>query len=115
MFLDHRRLLGPDPSKGGKTEKPPYGGERATIPQTWGKSIANIVPKNRAVKLSPTEVFLFLFFDNADMNGTTMETEKKTMMIMIEIRILGSFIDMLNRKDFDAAKWRIFTDTMENL
>lgn len=36
-------------------------------------------------------------------------------MILLEIRILGSFIDMLNRKDFDAAKWRIFTDTMENL
>jgi hypothetical protein len=36
-------------------------------------------------------------------------------MVLLEIRILGSFVDMLKRKDMDAAKWRIFTDTMENI
>lgn len=36
-------------------------------------------------------------------------------MILLEIRILESFIGMLRRHDMEAAKWRIFTDTMENL
>jgi hypothetical protein len=49
---------------------------KKTPPYWWGKSICKNHTKNRAAKLSPTEVFLFLFFDNADMNGTTIETEK---------------------------------------
>jgi len=50
LFLDHRPVLGEKPPIGGKTEKPPIGGE---------ERYASIVPKNRAVKLSP---FIFSYF-----------------------------------------------------
>jgi hypothetical protein len=36
-------------------------------------------------------------------------------MIRIEIRILETIVDMLRTAKYDAAKWRILTDTMENL
>jgi hypothetical protein len=36
-------------------------------------------------------------------------------MILLEIRILESFIGMLRRNDLEAAQWRIFADTLENL
>jgi len=89
----------------GKTKKPPIGGE-----QPQQKSCQ----KNRAAKLSPMAIFLFLFVDNADIHDITMETEKMTM-ILLEIRILESLIGMLRRNNLDAAKWRIFTDTLENI
>jgi hypothetical protein len=104
VFIPPPHFWGVTPLWWGKHKNPPMVGKGCSKPYA----------KNRMAKLSPTAVFLFLFFDNADMYGTTMETENMKM-IRIEIRILETIVDMLRTAKYDAAKWRILTDTMENL